>query len=171
MGCLLLLIFTGCNGSRSATIQVLDRTNPIDTLLQARILIDEGKAQAALDLLGDSDAWSSADHALLAGLAHQELNRPGAAKAAFEQAKVLDPDALLPYLRIGVLAYTRGDLDMARDHLFHYLKGEKGNPEAWYYLYMTNPDAPEAAEAARKVVALDGKDAFWSRKLREAMER
>ena len=137
-------------------------------LLAARLDLAAGAYRQALDALNRIAAPTSEQEAhrlILAGQCHEGLNDAGRAAEAYDRAHALDPRLHVAVLRQGVLRYRRGDLDAARRLLSRYVQLEPGNPEAFCYLALCEPDPPRRSAFARRVAILDGPAGTWSREL------
>jgi arylsulfatase A-like enzyme/Flp pilus assembly protein TadD len=114
-------LFALQRGDRAAARSFLERmvaalpTSAHAHALLARILLDEGRADAAL-LHAESAAHlvpQAPDYPLLVGDAQAALGRADAARRAYERAGELDPAAPLPHVGLAWLALRAGALDEA----------------------------------------------------------
>ena len=136
--------------------------------LAVRLDLAAGACRQALDTLDRLPTLSGEDEAyrlLLAGQAHEGLEDAARAGEAYDRAHALAPGLHLPILRQGVLHYRRGDPEAARRLLSRYMELEPGNPEAFCYLALCEPDPSRRSAFARRLAILDGPDGTWSREL------
>ena len=102
---------------------------------------------------------------IMLGQAYEGLRDIAQAYVAYEKAQSLVPAGSVATLREGVLYYKSGDLKKAELLLRRYIVLEPGNPEASYYLFLLAGTPNEKAMFARRVVALDAENGFWSNEL------
>jgi tetratricopeptide (TPR) repeat protein len=137
-------------------------------LLAAKLDLAAGAYRQALGGLDRMAALTAEDEAhrlILAGQGHEGLNDVGRASAAYDRAHALAPGLHLPILRQGVLRYRRGDPEAARRLLSRYVQLEPGNPEAFFYLALCEPDQSRRSAFVRRLAILDGPAGTWSREL------
>jgi Flp pilus assembly protein TadD len=138
-------------------------------MLTIKLKISEGSYKEALQLIERISAPSleeeEAQKLVLAGQSFEGLNDVASAREAYSRAQSLAPAFSAPILREGVLRYRRGDLEGARSLLYRYVERESGNPEAFYYLVLCEPDERRKAAFIRKVAILDGPTGTWSKEL------
>jgi tetratricopeptide (TPR) repeat protein len=137
-------------------------------LLAAKLHLAAGAYRQALDALDRIAALTPDEEAyrlVLAGQGHEGLNDATRASEAYDRAHALAPELHVPILRQGVLRYHRGDPEAARRLLSRYIQLEPGNPEAFFYLALCEPDPARKSAFAVRVAILDGPAGTWAREL------
>ena len=137
-------------------------------LLAAKLDLAAGAYRQALEALDRMAVLTSEEEAhrlVLAGQGYEGLNDAGRASEAYDRAHALAPELHVPILRKGVLHYRRGDPEAARRLLSRYIQLEPGNPEAFFYLALCEPDPSRRSAFASRVAILDGPAGTWSREL------
>lgn len=141
--------------------------------LVARVRLADGRYREALAELDGITANTPEEDAiklLLLGQSYEGLDDSRSAIAAFRKALSLGPAGSSGLLREAAYHYKWGDLVRARGLLYRYTEMEGGNPEAYYYLFLSEDNAMRKAAAARKLIALDG-SGYWSTQLFKATAR
>jgi spermidine synthase/tetratricopeptide (TPR) repeat protein/MFS family permease len=141
-------------------------------VLELRPFWDEGRTRLATILIARRD-WSEALEVLakvatptgeslaLEGAAQAGLNRPDAARAAYERAVALDPSASKAWTGLGRLRAQANDLAGAREAYSRAVEGEPKIAAAWFNLAAASyalHDLERAREACTRALALDPKD-------------
>lgn len=161
----------------SAKIQHLDgdRNAFNGQALSARILLARGdhlKALAELTSIHTHDAEEESTKLILMGLCHETGGDDQSASKLYRRAVQASAKCTVAHLREAVLSYRRGELDHAITMLENYILKDSGNPEAYFYLYVSVADGVERQRYLRRVLELDGVDGFWTKQVvayREAL--
>ena len=141
------------------------RASAEDKLLLSKnwiIARDFSQALQLLDGISLSNGQQEAVRQILRGLCLERMLRISEANAAYENALQAVPDYSAALLRLGVLAYRMGDVARARQLIGRLIAAGFGSPEAYYYLYLTEPVAAERAQALIQLLALDGPNGPWA---------
>jgi tetratricopeptide (TPR) repeat protein len=178
---LVLAAITSCRGADRASAPTPPQTPPnlaaleadlqqgrasaADNLLLAKVWIDGGRYQNALDLLDRLKVVEPAlenRRQILRGLALEGLVRSADAWSAYEAALAAVPDDPAAILREAAYSFRSGDAVRALRYVQRSLARAPGSAEGYYLVYVLETDAQARDRALVNLIGADGPDGPWA---------